>query len=390
MSLAWLLRWFAAPSERFLLEELAWLGEGGRAPSILALDRFPQGPRHAVADALEPRLTVVPRAHHPEVLLASLPHLFRQGTLLPRSKDVARSAWLARHCRRRGIHHLHVHFAAEAAEHAWACHRLGGPSYSVTVHARDVHSPRPLTRSVLAEARGVRAISEDAARAARALDPTLMGERLRVIPLGTGIPISPSLAPVSNDFRLLCVARLIPKKGHGELLTALEILLESHPHMKLELVGDGPEGEPLEARVNASPRLAGKVVFHGALGDTAVDALYDPPPRVAVLSCRIMGDGDRDGIPVFLLEAMARRVPVVTTGTGGIPELIQDGVNGLLVSPSDPTALAVALARLVEDSALAHRLGEEGRRTVVERHDGRRQAERAWGAVEEWGGFPLS
>jgi glycosyltransferase involved in cell wall biosynthesis len=88
------------------------------------------------------------------------------------------------------------------------------------------------------------------------------------------------------------------------------------------------------------------------------------------LPCRVLSSGDRDGIPNVLVEAMACGLPVVTTGVSGIPELVVDGANGLLVPPDDAGAVATALLRLREDPELALRLGAGGRATVAERFDG--------------------
>jgi glycosyltransferase involved in cell wall biosynthesis len=93
------------------------------------------------------------------------------------------------------------------------------------------------------------------------------------------------------------------------------------------------------------------------------------------MPCRVL-ENDRDGIPNVLVEAMAAGAPVVATGVSGIPELVQDEVNGLLVDPDDPAALADALIRLHEDRELAARIAGEGRRTVEQRFDGDRLARR--------------
>ena len=113
----------------------------------------------------------------------------------------------------------------------------------------------------------------------------------------------------------------------------------------------------------------------GPLGQTALLAEYRRA-TVFCLPCRVAADGDRDGIPNVLVEAMACGLPVVTTGVSGIPELVVDGVNGLLVPSEDPQALAEAIARLHRDPALAERLGRAAQAAVRERFDGERLAGR--------------
>ena len=114
--------------------------------------------------------------------------------------------------------------------------------------------------------------------------------------------------------------------------------------------------------------LEGRVTFVGPLTQTGLLAQYQQA-SVFALPCRVLEDGDRDGIPNVLLEAMACGVPVVTTGVSGITELVRDGVNGLLVQPDRPVDLADSLHRLIKDPELAGRLAEQGRSTITEGFD---------------------
>jgi glycosyltransferase involved in cell wall biosynthesis len=106
------------------------------------------------------------------------------------------------------------------------------------------------------------------------------------------------------------------------------------------------------------------VTWFGALAQPEVLARYRAAD-VFVLSSRVAGDGDRDGLPNVLMEAQSQRLPCVATAVSGIPELIEDGVTGLLVPPRDREALAGAIARLVADPALRARLGEAGRERTL-------------------------
>jgi glycosyltransferase involved in cell wall biosynthesis len=117
------------------------------------------------------------------------------------------------------------------------------------------------------------------------------------------------------------------------------------------------------------------VTLTGPLGQAELHRAYRGAD-VLCLPCRVLADGDRDGIPNVLVEAMACGLPVVTTRVSGIGELVRDSHNGLLVPADDPEAVARAVQRLRSDPALAERLGEAGRRTVEERFDGEREARR--------------
>jgi glycosyltransferase involved in cell wall biosynthesis len=134
------------------------------------------------------------------------------------------------------------------------------------------------------------------------------------------------------------------------------------------IAGESGDHEPeVRARV-AESGLEDRVSF---LGPLTQSELFEEYQRATVfaLPCRILEDGDRDGIPNVLMEAMACRLPVVTTGVSGITELVRDGVNGLIVPPDRPSDLADALHRLVKDPELAGRLAERGRSTISERFD---------------------
>jgi glycosyltransferase involved in cell wall biosynthesis len=125
--------------------------------------------------------------------------------------------------------------------------------------------------------------------------------------------------------------------------------------------------------------LTGAVVLCGALPHPEVMRRYGAA-ALFVLPCVPAADGDLDGIPNVLLEAMACRVPVVSTRLSGIPEVVQDGVTGLLAEPADTQALAGAIARLLQDRPLRECLGQAGRQFVVQRFDVRQNT----GALANW------
>jgi glycosyltransferase involved in cell wall biosynthesis len=155
------------------------------------------------------------------------------------------------------------------------------------------------------------------------------------------------------------VARLEPEKGHAVLLDAWPEVAAAVPEARLVIVGEGSQCEALRAAVDAMPRdAARRVIFTGRRDD--ISALT-AELAVAVLPSL------REAQGISLLEAMARRVPVVASAVGGIPEVVTDGVSGLLVPPSDPPALARELIRLARSAALRRRLGEAGYDTVRDR-----------------------
>jgi glycosyltransferase involved in cell wall biosynthesis len=156
----------------------------------------------------------------------------------------------------------------------------------------------------------------------------------------------------AGGVRLVTVARLIEKKGVGTSVDAVARLVATGLDVRYDVYGDGPLRASLERRAEQRG-VSAAVTFHGAVSHaTATEALATAD--VAVLACTRGTDGDLDGIPVFLMEAASRQVPVVTTAVSGIPELVDDD-GGWLVPPDDPAALAEAVTRVVRDPTEARR-----------------------------------
>lgn len=187
----------------------------------------------------------------------------------------------------------------------------------------------------------------------------------------TGVPRAP------EPGRLLAVGALREKKGHDVLVAAAAILAARGRTVRLRIVGSGAEESRLRA---AAARLGVDVTFLGAASPAAV---REEMSRAAafVLACRVAGNGDLDGIPVAIMEAMAAGVPVVSTRLSGIPELILDGRSGLLAEPGDAASLAEAIERVLCAPAFAASLAEEGRRRVADLHDIERTSARLAGLL---------
>jgi glycosyltransferase involved in cell wall biosynthesis len=156
---------------------------------------------------------------------------------------------------------------------------------------------------------------------------------------------------------LLAVGRAVDKKGFDDLLRALA-LLPPGQHWRLAHVGGGPLLGPLMA-LSRALGIGDRVAWLGARSQAAVLDAYRAADIFA-LPCRVAADGDRDGLPNVLLEAQSQKLPCVSTPISGIPELIEDGVTGLLVPPRDPARLADALSRLITTPDLRARLGDAG------------------------------
>ena len=188
-------------------------------------------------------------------------------------------------------------------------------------------------------------------------------------------------ATTNGTLRVLGVGRLVAKKGFDVLVDACGLLEQRGVPFEALIVGqDDKNGDAVRARVKALG-LEQKIQLPGAMGPPE---LLDQYRRASALCmpCRLLPD-DRDGIPNVLVEAMAAGAPVVATAVSGIPELVEHEVNGLLVEPDDPQALADALLRLHDDPYLGTRLRAAAQTTVSERFDGDRLAHRLAALYEE-------
>ncbi|HLF26864.1 MAG TPA: glycosyltransferase [Anaerolineae bacterium] len=294
--------------------------------------------------------------------LFTRPHpslLARVKTLLHFSEGVLAAAQLED----QRIAHVHAHFADRAAVVAWVAARLLGVSYSLFAHANDIYIAPVLLPEKIKHASFVATCTEY-----NRAHLTAVGAEHRPWPIERiyhGLDLSRFQPPVPRRLtqqRILSVGQLREKKGHVYLIHACRQLRDRGYSFTCDIIGDGSQRDELQTLVE-SLQLTHIVCLRGMLPHREVLAYYEQASVFALASV-IAPNADRDGIPNVFLEAMAMRVPVVGTQLSGIPELIRDGVNGLLVSPGEAGALAEAIARIWDDPALADRLADQGRATV--------------------------
>jgi glycosyltransferase involved in cell wall biosynthesis len=275
---------------------------------------------------------VAAHARYPRVLVRAL-------------ATVPLAAAHARRLQRERIDHVHAHFASYPTLAAWIVHRLVGLSYSFTPHAHDLFIHQAMLARKAADAAFVVAISEFNQRFLRER------ARPRSVPI-VRYGIDPArftfrVRPANGDAppRVACVARLLPYKGHAVLLRALAGAPAPLADARLELVGDGPLRDDLERE---AARLGLDVRFHGAVPEPVVADVLAAADVFALPSV-IAPDGDMEGIPNALIEAMAAGLPAVSTRQSGVPELIEDGRTGYLAEPGDVDGLRAALVRALSE-----------------------------------------
>jgi len=274
----------------------------------------------------------------------------------------------------RSIAHLHGHFCHGVATITWFASRLTGLPFSFTAHAKDIYqseqNPGDLLERKLAAARFVATCTAANAEVlkARSRDATVV----HTIYHGLDTEYFAPLPGAGKELPIiLSVGRFVEKKGFEHLVDACHILKQAGLRFGCVIVGEpGSALEAIRAQIEALD-LADCIRLRSAVTQDQLREIYRQA-RMFALPCQVMEDGDRDGIPNVLAEAMAMGLPVVSTPISGIPELIEDGKQGLLVPPRDPAALAAALRRLLSDDVLHRQLSRDGRARICARFDSRR------------------
>jgi colanic acid/amylovoran biosynthesis glycosyltransferase len=270
--------------------------------------------------------------------------------------------------------HIHAHWATYPTTAALLLSEILDVPFSFTCHAHDIYLEEPLLPEKLRASRFAVTISEfNRALLSERAGPAASA-RIEVIRCGVPLEQFPYRPEGREPGTLLAVGRLDPIKGFAHLLEACAILRDRGRDIRCDIIGDGPLRHDLEARVDRL-RLRDRVRLRGALPQEELRRfLYRA--SAFVLPSVVTPEGNRDGIPVALMEAMAAGLPVVSTGVSGIPEIVESGENGLLVPPGEPAPLADALASLLDDPARRVRFAARGRETVERRFDVEQEAER--------------
>jgi glycosyltransferase involved in cell wall biosynthesis len=292
-------------------------------------------------------------------------------------KDLLLAVGLADRILRDGdVVHLHAHFAHRTTTVTWLAAILCGLPFSFTGHAKDIYrgnlNPAGLLPRKLRAAEFAVTCTRANLDHLRALAPDatvhLMYHGLNA-DLSALLRDAPPRPAAAEGFTVIGVGTMVPKKGFDVLVQAVAQVRERGVDARLVIAGEsGPEDPRIRALIDRLG-LAPHVELAGPLSQVELLARYRSA-TVAALACRVVSDGDRDGIPNVLVEAMATGLPVVSTTVSGIPELITDGENGLLVAPDDPAAVADALLRLAKDPAERERLARAGADVVANRFDG--------------------
>lgn len=278
---------------------------------------------------------------------------------------------LARVLEGHSVQHLHGQWAHNPTTAAWVVSQLLNIPFSFTARAYDIYKKASMLVEKMQAASFAVTITNYNRVYLRSLCPELTSE-IPVIQSALDLerfPFSPPppIALLPSPPLLLCVARLVETKGLPWLIEACGVFKDRNVPFRCEIVGDGPLRPALEKMI-AERGLDDTVQLRGKVPQDVIRSLLQVAAVFALPSV-VARNGDRDGIPNALMEAMATGVPVVSTDVSGIPELVEHEVTGLVAPPKDAQALALAIERLLNDQPLRTRLAQRARQRVEQNHD---------------------
>jgi glycosyltransferase involved in cell wall biosynthesis len=288
-----------------------------------------------------------------------------------KAEQRARNAlYFADYFKRRGVDHVHVHFANRAAHTAMFLKEISGIPFSVTAHGQDFMKDLgndDLLREICAAAEFVAAETDYSRDLLRQRCPDSATKIHRVyngMDL-TRFPEQKDEASINQVPRIISIGRLVAFKGFEHLIDACADLARRGLEFTCEIIGDGPLRDDLEARIKKL-NLSDRVRLLGSLSQGAVLKKLRTAD-IFTLASVTDSQGASDVFPTVIIEAMAAARPVVSTRLAGIPESVVHGETGLLVPPEDTRALAEALGRFIEDAKLRLHFGRAGR-ARIEQH----------------------
>ncbi|MGO6681298.1 glycosyltransferase [Rhizobium leguminosarum] len=394
-------------SETFIAQELLGLEKAGFDLTLISMRRPTDKKRHPVHDEIRARVVYLPEYLHEEpirVLKGLIAGFSKLGfkALMKRfladlKRDISRNRFrrlgqalvLGREWPDEG-EWLHAHFIHTPASVTEYASILTGTPWTCSAHAKDIWtSPDWELNEKLGSARWTVTCTRTGYEHMRTLTSRrdavhLSYHGLDLARFGhfAGERSNRTGGDPDDPAFILSVGRAVEKKGYDVLLRALA-LLPADLHWRMDHIGGGEELAKLKA-LSTELGISGRIVWKGAMAQEDVLDHYRRADLFA-LACRIAANGDRDGLPNVLVEASSQRLVCLSTDVSGVPELLKDGENGLVVPPEDPALLASALEAAIRDPALRKRLGDAAERQVREYFDYHSSIRQLTGLFEaEW------
>jgi colanic acid/amylovoran biosynthesis glycosyltransferase len=374
---AYLFERFPSFGQTFSYREVAELERQGTAVEVFSIRRPSGEPEQDWDSAIVDRVHYLPEE---KPLVAEVERILKTKAVSDRVRAVVekwgrqsdflrlyQAIYIGVRLQESGLRQIHAHFAGMAARTAWWINEFFGVPYSFTAHANDIFAPRDFVISLaklIERAAAVVTVSDYAVGLLRAKFPDSAGKLHRVY---NGV----DLARFSvSDFagsppEIISIGRLIEKKGFSDLISACALLQSRDRNFRCSIIGEGPLEELLRGQIGAAG-LKTCVELAGPRTQTEI-AKRLAHATVFALPCTREADGGMDNLPTVIMEAMAAGLPVISTPLGGIPEMIESGVTGELVPERDPTALADAIEKMIDEPERARHIGERGRQIASEK-----------------------
>ena len=368
-------------SEVFIHNEIEALIASGLNIMVLALKRAPQidgMPAAVIAydtfffspAKLMAHLYVV--FHHPKRYIHTLTAEFKARNISWRNclrllRDFSTSVYFFRRISKRNVKHIHAHFISWPTTIARILAGLSDKKFSCAAHANDIYTAD--TRELickLKQARFVITCTKYNQAYLRSLTDT--GELDSIIHIYHGLDLkkwtrhTPKRVFPSEEIRILSIGRLVEKKGLIYLLKAISLMRKENMKVTCEIVGEGPLYPEFDQFIH-NEGIADCVRLNGAIAPAEIKAFYEQAD-VFILPCIIADNGDRDGLPNVLLEALAMEIPVITTSISAISELIEADLTGLIIMEKAPESIVKALKTLLSSPQHREILISNGRHKV--------------------------
>lgn len=288
-----------------------------------------------------------------------------------RLEIVFHSAWVGAKIKELGIQHIHAHFASLPSTIAYYAGQITGVPFSFTAHAKDIYVYQNDEYQLTDKLKAAESIITVTNYNKKYLAEKMAGgnsDKIKVVYNGIDIDKFSFIDDKNRQHNLILgIGRLVPKKGFDLLLRACKILKDNNISFKCLIVGDGTDANDLQALRNDLD-LRDEVEFLGAKKQDEIIILMQKGTLMC-LPCRIAEDGNRDALPTVILEALACGLPVISTNISGIPEIVDNEKDGILIEPEDCEKLAGQLKRLLKSEKLRRQFAREGQKKALARFD---------------------
>jgi glycosyltransferase involved in cell wall biosynthesis len=411
--IAYVLKAFARTSETFITNEIRLLESMGLPLRIFSIKKLDEQENHAAIANIRLPVTFLPettpakremswvRANFPQFLrshwklfrrrpgayLKTFAEMLRMSVVYRRTawgpirtvfcKEFLQAGFIAERVLNSGgaIRHLHAHFCHGATTVAMLASRISGVPYSFTAHAKDIYvpklNPKDLLKRKLLTAEFAVTCTEANRRHLLGVCPDARPIYTVYHGLDTQLFTPPRTRASGQPPTILAAGRLVEKKGFDCLVRACALLRERGYGFTCRIVGGEDVYASVIRQLIAELGLGSTVLIQRPVTQEVLKTIYEQS-TIFALPCQITGEGDRDGIPNVLAEAMAMELPVVSTDLSGIPEIVHHAVNGLLVPARNPEAMANAIEMLILNPEYGRRLGVAARATICDVFDSRR------------------